>query len=452
MAALPVTLPHLRRVAINERVLLFTMGLCVFVGVMCSLAPLLLCARTDLQSVLRSGRFAGGPKRPARLFSVLIASEAAFAVLLLVGSGLMVRSLIRLQETDHGIRPDHVLTLRVPIGGPGGKYDTKPRQMAYYHDLVERLRSVSGVRAVAVVNNLPLSNANAAVFVKGPDGQPMLTSTRTISPEYFAAMGIARLAGRSFSDADKTGAPRVAIINEFLARQLFPNRDPLGQLLPSVERGPGSTVVGIVKDSPQMSYDKPPKGEVYLPYQQTIFGVFLSTIVVRTSGDPLSRADALRKQIWTVDPDQPIVKVETMNDIIADSIWRPRFSAWIFSILGGLALLLTCAGVYAMVTYTSALRMHEVGIRLALGASTQQVTSVILRSGVIPLAVGLTAGINAALLLSRFLSSILYEIRGNDLVTYLAAALLLLTIGIFASAGPAWRAASGDPLKALRME
>ena len=419
---------------------------------MCSLAPLLLCARTDLQIVLRGGQFAGGPKRPARSFSILIASEAAFAVVLLVGSGLMVRSLIRLQETDHGIRPDHVLTLRVPIGSPGDKYDTKPRQMAYYHDLVERLRSVAGVRAVAVVNNLPLSNANSAVFVKGPDGQPMLTSTRTISPEYFAVMGIARLAGRSFSDADKTGSPHVAIINEFLAHQLFPNRNSLGQPLPSVEGGPVPTVVGVVKDSPQLSYDKPPKGEVYLPYQQTIFGVFLSTIVVRTSGDPLSLADALRKQIRTVDRDQPIVKVETMNDVITDAIWRPRFSAWIFSALGSMALLLTSAGVYAMVSYTSVLRTHEVGIRVALGASTQHVIAVILRSSVIPLAVGLTAGIGAALLLSSFLSSILYEIRGNDLVTYLAAALLLLTIGIFASARPAWRAVTGDPLKALRTE
>ena len=457
MAALPVTLPHLQQVAINGRVLLFSAALCLLISVLCSLAPVLLSSQSDLQATLRGGRFLGGSKGPTRLFSILIGCETAFAVILLVGSGLLGRSLIRLQQSDHGIHPDHVLTMRVPIGTatqprPTGKYDSKPRQMAYYHELVESLRAVRGVAAVAVVNNLPLSNANTTVFLKGPDGQPMQTATRTISPEYFAVMGIQRLAGRSFSEADGADAPHVAIINESLARLLFPDRNPLGQSLSSPEGGPTSTVVGLVRDSPQMSYDQVPKGELYLPYQQTMFGVFLSTIVVRTSGDPLVLADALRKQIWTVDPEQPVVKVETMNDIIADSIWRPRFSAWAFSLLGGLALLLTFAGVYAVVAYTSALRVREVGIRIALGASAPRVVRVIMRSAMIPLVIGLAIGIATALFLSRLLASLLYETRASEPTTYFAAAILLLAIGAIASAGPSWRAATGDPLEALRAE
>jgi len=423
IAALPVTLPYAQRAGIDGRALLFAMGLCLLTSLVCSLAPVFLSSRADLQTMLRGGGIIGASSHPARLFTFLIGCQTAFAVILLIGSGILGRSLIRLQQADHGIHPDHVLTMRVPIGSATqpratGKYDTKARQMAYYHDLVERLQNVPGAQAAAIVNNLPLSNANSSIFLKGPYGHPMLTSTRTISPAYFSVMGIARVAGRSFSERDNADAPRVAIINEFLARQLFPNVNPIGQKLASPEGGSGSTVVGIVKDSPQLSYEQPPKGEVYLPYQQTIFGVFLSTIVVRTSGDPLALAGALRKEVWAVDPEQPIVKVEAMQDVIADSIWRPRFSAWLFSILGGVALLLTAGGIYAVITYTTRLRLREVGIRMSLGASAAHVMGAVMRRALFPLAIGLALGMAVALLLSRMLAGLLYEIEGSDPVTY----------------------------------
>ena len=390
-----------------------------------------------------------------RLFSILIASEAALAFLLLVGSGLMVRSLIRLQQSDHGFHPDHVLTMRVPVGTftqpqPKGKYDTKPQQMAYYHELVERLQSVPGVKAAAVVNNLPLSGSNSSIIFGEHGDHPMLFTTRTISPQYFSVMGIPLIAGRFFTESDRDGSRGVVILNEYLAHHLFPQRVAVGQNFP--DSGSPVTVVGVVKDSAQMSYEEPPKGELYIPYQQFIFGVFLSTIVVRTSGDPLSLAATLSKEVWAVDPNQPIVKVETMNEVIANSIWRPRFSAWIFSVLGGLALLLTSAGVYGVVAYTTGLRTREVGIRVALGASPRDVVAMILRSALIPLAAGLAVSVVAALLLSRLLGSLLYEISGTDPVTYFGAGMLLLGIGAAASILPAWRAATRDPLHALRTE
>jgi len=444
LARLPIPLPHLQRIALDQRVLFFNIILCLAVACIISVTPILMASKTDLQAVLRSGQGAGGSRTSSRLFSSLIASEAAFAFLLLVGSGLMIRSLIRLEEADHGLHPDHVLTMRVPVGSlkllrHGGKYDTKPQQMAYYHALVDRLHRVPGVKAVAVVNNPPLSDVNTSLEGAGP--------ARTISPEYFTAMGTPLIAGRFFVEADNANSPGVVIINERLARELFPGRNPVGEKL----RG-WATVVGVVQNTPQQSYEKPPDGEEYLPYTQFIFGAFMSTIVARTSGDPLALADTLKKAIWTVDADQPIMKVETLNDVIADSIWRPRFSAWIFSVLGGLALLLTSAGVYGVVTYTTALRSREVGIRVAMGATPRDVVGVIMRGAMIPLAVGLAVSLVAALLLSRSLTSVLYEISGTDPVAYLGAGALLLAIGAVASARPAWKAANGDPLEALRTE
>lgn len=458
LAALPVVLPHLQRVTINGRVFLFNAALCLLLAVLCSVAPVLLAFRTDIQSILRGVRAGEGPKGSTRLFSILIASEAAFACLLLVGSGLMIRSLVRLQQQDHGFRPDHVLTLRVPVGmrtplRPGSKYDTRPRQMAYYGEILQRVERIPGIEAAAIVNNLPLSGVSTWTALRDPDGRSMLNMTRTISPGYFAAMGIPLLAGRLFTDGDLTGAPGVAIINEYLAHQLFQNRNPLGQVLPSEgSNAPTVTVVGVVRDTSQVSYDQPAKGEIYRPIRQFIFAAFMSTIVVRTPGDPLSLAAAVQKEVWAVDPMQPVVKVETMKDVIADSIWRPRFSAWIFSVLGGLAVLLTSAGIYGVVAYTSSLRAHEIGIRVAVGATPQNVVAVILRGAMLPLSVGLAIGLVSALLLSRMLASLLYEIRGSDPVTYLSAGALLLVIGAAASVSPAWRAAAGDPLEALRME
>ena len=451
LAGLPIVLPHLQRVALNGRVLLFNTALCLLLAVLCGAAPVLLAARTDIQGVLRGGTAGAGRRGSTRLFSVLIACEAGFAFLLMVGSGLMIRSLIRLEGEDHGFRPDHVLTLRVPVGTltqprPTGKYDTRQRQMAYYQQLLERVEKTPGIQAIGIVNNLPLSGVNTSTTM------PLPNSTRTISPGYFAAMGIPLIAGRTFSDEDREGAPGVAIINQYLARQLFPDRSPLGLPLPGESGRPGPTVVGVVKDTSLARYDAPATGEVYLPIRQYIFAAFMATIVVRTPGDPLAVAAALQKEVWEVDSNQPVVKVETMEDVVAESIWRPRFSAWIFTVLGGLAVLLTSAGVYSVVAYTTTLRAREVGIRMALGATPRNVVGVIVRGALLPLSVGLAAGLAAALALSRLLDSLLYKIGSNDPLTFAGVAALLLAVGAAASARPAWKAAVSDPLKALRVE
>jgi putative ABC transport system permease protein len=456
LIALPIILPHMQRVALNSRVLLVNMGLCVLVAGLSGLAPVLLARKTDLQDVLRRG-FGGGSKGSSRLFSILIASEAAFAFLLLVGSGLLLRSLNRLERADNGFRSENVLTLRVPIGTlmrprPTGKYDNMPRQIEFYRDVLERFERVPGVKAAAVVNNLPLSGSSTTTVYKDVDGSIFGVMTRTISPNYFAVMGTPLIEGRVFTDADQAKSPQVAIVNEYLAQHLFPGRDAVGQFLPD-EDGEGNVrVVGVVKNSWQNSYNEQAKGEVFIPYRQYMFGTFLAAIVVRTSGEPLALADTLRKQVWAVDASEPVAKVETLSDMIADSIWRPRFSAWIFSVLGGLALLLTSVGIYGVVAYTTTLRVREVGIRVALGASPRRVVMAVLRDAMLPLCAGLAMSVVAALLLTRVLGSVLYEISGADPITYIGASALLLGIGMLASVRPAWRAAVADPLVALRTE
>ena len=450
LMALPIALPHLHSIAVNERVLMFSALLCVVLACVMSLAPVMASSRSDLLSAVAGGRVAGS-RRSMRLFSLLIAAEAAFAFLLLTGSGLMIRSLVRLQQSDHGFRADHVLTMRVPIGTRTDprqtNYDTKPRQIAFYGQLIDRLGNVPGVRAAAVVNNLPLSGANTAVPFDLPDGRQVLMATRTISPRYFEVMGIPLIAGRTFTDADAPPAPAVAIINEYLARLLFPDRSPIGQPL---GHGNSALVVGVVKDAAQMNYEQPAKGELYMPYRQLIFGVFLSTVVVRTSGDPLALASSLQREIWAVDRAQPIVKIETMEDVIADSIWRPRFSAWIFSALGVLALLLTSAGVYSVIAYTTTLRAREVGIRVALGAVPRSVVALLVRQAMVPLAAGLLISAAGSLALSRLLKGLLYETSPADPIAYVVAAAVLLAIGALASAVPAWKASAADPMTALR--
>jgi putative ABC transport system permease protein len=310
-----------------------------------------------------------------------------------------------------------------------------------------------GPEALTVVNNLPLSGVGSWTVFPGPDGRSIPMSTRTITPRYFEAMGIPLLAGRHFSDADQATSPRVAIVNEYIARQLFPNISPIGQPLPSAEEGaPVVMIVGVVGDTAQASYDQPIQGEIYRPMRQFIFATFVSTVVVRTPGDPLSFVGAVRNAVWRADPNQPILRVQTMHDAIAESTWRPRFSAWIFSVLAILAVLLTAAGVYGVVAYTSSLRAREMGIRIVLGASPTSLIAKVACSAMLPICVGLAIGLLSALPLSSLLESLLYEVRGADVLSYLSAAAILLIIGAAASVGPAWRMVTETPAKTLRTE
>jgi predicted permease len=459
LTALPVNIPHISRVAINGRVLVFDCALCVVLACLCSIAPVLLASRTDFQAALRNAH-SGGSRHSARIFSVLVASEAALAFLLLAGSGLLIRSVSGLRHADNGFRPDHVLTLRVPIGTltaprPTGQYDTRTRQAEFYARVLARLEHLPQISAVAVVNNPPLSHVNTSLSTqfRSADGAPMAITTRTISPQYFAAMGTPLLRGRLFSDGDTLDSPPVAIINEYMARHMFPDRDAVGRFLPSQKPGTrGAKIVGVVKDAWQLDYSAPITGELYLPFRQLIFGSFMSTFVVRTTADPVSLAPAIRREVWSIDPNEPVTKIETLRDVIDDAIWIPRFSAWIFSVMALMALALTAAGIYAVVAYTSALRARELGIRVAVGAAPGDVVADVLRRIMIPLLYGLVVSVAAALLVTKLIASLLYGVGPGDPLTYAISFLLLAGMGVLASVRPAWKAATADPLAALRTE
>jgi putative ABC transport system permease protein len=314
------------------------------------------------------------------------------------------------------------------------------------------LKQVPGVRYVAFVNNPPLTSVNTTTDFIAPDGSSRNVPTRCISEEYFAAMGIPLLAGRAFTSADQSmDAPLVGIIDQHMAQSLFPGRDPLDEVLP-VNATRRIRIVGVVKDTAQMVYGQPQKDEMYIPFRQWVFGVFMSTIVMRASGEPLTIASAVRRAVWEVDPEQPIVKVETLNDMIADSIWQPRFSAWVYSALGALALLLTSAGIYSVVSFTTTLRTREMGLRVALGATPARVVAGVLRDAMLPLACGLGASLIVARLLVRLMASLLYETSQGDPAAYGFAVAILLGTGLLASIRPAWKAATRDPLEALRSE
>ena len=449
LAALPVNIPHISRVALNGRILLFDCAVCVLVACVCTVAPVLLARRTDIQNVLRSGQSTGG-KHSARIFSALIAAQAALAFLLLTGSGLLIRTVENLQHADNGFLPDHVLTVRVPVGSltaprGTGKYATKARQTEFYSRVLERLEKMPQISAVAVVNNPPLSHVNTSTMM------PVSNSTRTISPQYFAAMGTPLLRGRLFTDADTSDSRPVAIINEYLARQLFPDRDAVGQFLPGEGRN-RREVVGVVKNAWQLDYNEPTIGEVYIPFRQFIFGTFMSTFVIRSTADPQSLAAAVRHEVAAIDPNEPVTKVETLRDVIDDAIWIPRFSAWIFAAMALMALALIASGIYAVVAYTSALRMRELGIRVAVGATPRDIAADILRRIAIPLAAGAVIGVVAAIVLSRLVASLLYGVSADDPVTYSACFAVLMAMGAIAAIRPAWKAAIQDPLASLRTE
>ena len=455
LAVLPITVPHLQHVELNPRALLASVASCLLVAGLCSLAPILFAYRTDTQGVLRSGHRSGS-KGSGSLFSFLIASQAAFAFLLLVGSGLMVQSVIRLQQADKGFRTEQVLTLRVPVGsmngGPPSDKVTPEQIRAHYQELVERIEALPGVREAAITSNLPLSGIRMTIADRGPDGKRVGYSLRSVSRNYFSVMGIRLRAGRLFTEADGPDVATVGIVNEHMARQLYPDRDPIGQLLnPANPKNP-VRIVGVAENSWQGHYDRELEAEAYMPYRQLMRWSFASTIVVRTVNEPLTLAETLRKEVWAADPDQPILKVETMDTVVANSIWRPRFSAWLFSILGALALLLAALGVYAIVSYTSSMRLREVGIRIAVGATPGNVVGLILRDATTPLAVGLVAGGAAAFFLSDFIATLLFETQGSDPVAYAGAAAILLGVGVLAGIRPALSAAAAKPLTVLGAE
>jgi putative ABC transport system permease protein len=449
----------LHRIAINLPVLGFTVALSLLAGIVIGLLPALRVSKLDLNESLKEGgrNSATSAKRP-RLQRALVVLEVALALVLLVGAGLMIQTFKRLATAPTGFNPDHVLTVRVPLAEY--KYMQGPKSAEFYRGVLERIQAIPGVKSAGMANNLPFTGFHTSVIVPLPGNSPgglgrtVGIAIRCVSPGYFQAMGIPLKEGRDFTLSDGGSSSRdVMIINEAMARRYWPGEDPVGKHYNgSGPKGWSSVIVGVVGDSKQDSVDSQAEPELYQPYAQYPFASFLVTFVIRTASSPLDLAAAVRKAVWEVDSDQPVIQIRTMENVISESIWQQHFSASMLGAFAAIALLLSAVGIYGLLSYSVSRRTHEIGIRTALGATRRDILRLVVGEGLMLTLIGVGAGILVALGLTRLIASLLYGVRPRDPLTFVALSLLLTGVALLAVYIPARRATKVDPMVALRYE
>ncbi len=447
--------PGWSHLGINFPVLAFTLLISVLSGLLFGLAPAWQLSKPDLSSSLKEGgRQATSSSR--RLRGLLVVSEVALSLMLLVSAGLMLRSFLRLVGTDPGFNADSLLTMNLIL--PGAKYKEEPQRGAFYSELVSRVSAMPGVESAAAVNYLPLggSNSSDAFLVEGipepPHGQDFIGRYRVCTPDYFRTMGIPVLKGRGFTDQDRAGAPPVIIVNETLARKYWRNQDAVGKRMRftgPIDRSPWIQVVGVVKDV-KHELNLPVTEEYYLPHAQDSWGAMV--VVAKTRVEPVTLAAAIRQEVAAIDKDQPVFDVRTMREVRAISLALYSFSSVMLTIFGGVALLLAAIGIYGVMFYAVTQRTQEIGIRMALGARAMDVVKLVVKNGMSLALIGVAVGLAGAYALTRLLASLLVDVTPTDAVTFSIVTALLLLIALVACYLPARRATKVDPLVALRYE
>jgi len=461
LASVPADLPlpsYLRTIAVDSRVLGFTLMLSLMTGLLLGVLPALGASRVDPNTTLKEseGTTAAGSQQ-SRLRSALIVAELALTSILLAGAGLLMQNAVRLQWTDPGLRPDHVLVMDVAL--PSARYPTPHERAAFYRETVARVRSLPGVRHVGVVNNLPLRDWTSFNFtVEGhpappPDEVPEALE-RVVSPDYFQAMGIPVRRGRAFADSEGPATIPVVIVNEALVHRYFPGEDPVGRRLrpggPDEPGAPWYTIVGVVGNVRHLGMDAAPKPEIYNLHAQDPWPAM--TFVVRTESDPAAMVAAVKQQIRTVDPNLPISGVARMTQVLSDSLWPQRILAYVQGIFAAVALLMATVGLYGVVSQSVTVRRHEFGVRLAVGAAPSQILRLVLSQGLRLITIGIGIGLVGAIALTRSLRALLHDARPTDPWTFAAVSLLLAVVTLTACWLPARRAAKADPMLALRNE
>jgi predicted permease len=453
LAFSPPNIARLDETRLDGHVLLFTVFVSLVTGVLFGLAPAWQASRINLTGVLNAGGRSGAAAGRGRMQSLLVIAEVALAVGLLAGAGLMVQSLLRLQAVDPGFKPEQVASFDVGLNGD--KYSSEDRMRQFYRETRERLSKLPGVRAVAASSVIPLRGGGAEQWII-PEGQPIDWSntvnahTVEITPGYFETMGMTLLQGRDFTDYDTANGLRVCIINETTARDFFPGADPIGKRLKLGNVGeynPWLTVVGVVRDVRFEALEIGVRPQVYRPVEQNTRNMM--TFVVRAEGrESLERT--LRAELKSLDPAMPLANFRSLESLMAAALARPRFSAFLLSLFALTALLLTVVGLYGVVAYAVSQRTHEIGIRIALGASGRDVLALVIRQGMLSVIVGLAVGLLCALGLTRALATQLYEVEPVDLPTFACVSVILLLAALAACWLPARRAARVDPVIALR--
>lgn len=460
VAALPESqlnsLPFLKSLHIDSRILGFSFGLSLLTGMVFGMTPALQASRLDLNEVLKEGgRSASGGARH-RLRSALVVSEIALAVVLLVGAGLMMKSLLRLLQTNVGFNPQNVLTMTVAL--PANKYSEPAAQVNFHQLLRERVQSLPGVSGVGKVNILPLQGGNTTrFFVEGDPiptpGQEIEANFRIVDESYFQTLGIPLVAGRMFDERDKADAPGVVIIGKTVADRIFAGRDPVGRRINySSIQGPPDLIVGVVGDVKIAGLDEVIRPVLYYPFGQS--PSMTTNLVVRTNADPAALAGAIRNETRTLEPEAAIFNVRAMEEVIssAPAAFMRRFPAQLISIFAGVALLLASIGLYGVISFSVSQQTHHIGIRMALGAQAPDILKMVLKQGLTLTLAGMAFGVVAALGLMRLLRSLLFEVQTTDASTFALVLGVLFVLALFACYIPARRATKVDPLVALRYE
>jgi putative ABC transport system permease protein len=457
--------------ALDWHVLAFTFGIALLTGVVFGLFPALHISRLDVNSVLKetSGR-SGTGLRQNRARSILVASEMALAVILLVGAALMIRTFVGLRSVQPGFDPHNVITMQTSLSG--GKYDSTAKVDNLAHQVVQRIESLPGVQSSAATIMLPIEGGIDLPFLvegRPPAKGDLYTGDeqwRAVSPHYFTAFRIPLLRGRTFEDRDTGKSERVVIINQAMANKYWPKDNPVGQriMIGGSALGPDFAepvreVIGIVGSVRENGLSNSDQGVMYIPQAQTTDGltklansVLPMSWAIRTSNDPSALNAAIQREIMAVDGQLPISKIRTMEQVVSESTARQNFNMLLLSIFAGLALLLAAIGIYGLMSYTVEQRTQEIGIRMALGAGRGDMLKLIVRQGMLLAGIGVAIGLAAAFGLTRLLASLLFGVKTTDPATYAAVALVLITVALFASYVPARRATKIDPLIALRYE
>jgi putative ABC transport system permease protein len=459
----PEGIPLLDSVRVDGRVLGFTLLMAVLTGVVFGLVPAIQVTRGGLAGALKeSGRGALTSRSGARLRSTLVIAEMALAVVLLAGAGLLLRSFVKLQAVDPGFRPEQALTFELSL--PESRYAKDEQTIAFFDQLLPRLKALPGVRSVGGVMGLPLSGMAFVISfeVQGrppvPPAQRPAMQIRVTTPDYFGTVGIPVKRGRAFTEDDRAGTTPVVLITEAAARQFFPGEDPIGKRITlgwgrrveGQRLRAGGEVVGIVGDVKEAGLNEPEPPQLYLPYKQ--WPVSFMAVVVKTATPPTGLTDAVRAEVHGIDPNLPLSNIRTLDQIVSRSISQPRFYMTLLALFAGVALALAAIGIFGVLSYAVAQRTREIGIRMALGAQERTVVSLIVRHAMILAACGVAIGLAASWFLSRTLSSLLFATDPRDLTTFAVVAGTLGAVALLASYVPARRATRVDPIVALRAE
>ncbi|MCU1267447.1 MAG: permease [Acidobacteria bacterium] len=452
----PTNLPRVQTISLDGRILLFTLGLSVLTGVLFGLAPVLQTLKGNFNDSLKEGsRGSTVGKGRSRARRLLVVSEVALALMLLVGGGLMVRSFARLLSVDPGFNAGNLLTMTISLAG--SEHATAPKRIAFFNQLMERIDSLPGVQSASAINHLPLGGDVWTVpfTIQGQPaplpGQKQGAVYRIVRPNYFRTMSATLLNGRDFSARDNEASPGVVIVNQQFARRYWPGEEPLGKRIFVTDETSPREIVGVVKDLKQDEWTGEPNAEMYLPHLQQA-GPRGLTLVVRSNGDPLQLVTAIENQVWAIDKNLPVAEIRSMEEVISEGLEQQRFNMLLLGVFAAVALILAVVGIYAVMSDAVTARTHELGIRMALGAQASDVLRMIVQQGMAPALAGIAVGLFGAFWLTQFMSSLLYEVSATDSLTFIAIPLVLAAVALGACLIPARRATKVDPLVALRYE